>query len=168
MPLNIDIVQILLHMLNFVILAGGLTLLLYKPVQKFMRERKERFEKQAEKNREDAAENERLKAEYEQKLADADAEIAARRAEAEKEIADSAKVYLDGAKERASAIIENAEEEAEERKKHILESAQTEIGELVIEASQRLLNESANPERSRELYDEFIRVASEEKPDETL
>ena len=44
MPLNIDFMQILLHMLNFVILAGGLTLLLFKPVKKFMAERKKYFE----------------------------------------------------------------------------------------------------------------------------
>ena len=44
MPLNIDIVQILLHMLNFVILAGGLTLLLFKPVKKFMADRKQYFD----------------------------------------------------------------------------------------------------------------------------
>ena len=36
MPLNIDFVQILLHLLNFVILAGGLTLLLFNPVKKFI------------------------------------------------------------------------------------------------------------------------------------
>ena len=33
MPLNIDIVQVLLHMLNFVILAGDLTLILFNPVR---------------------------------------------------------------------------------------------------------------------------------------
>ena len=32
MPLNIDFLQVLLHMLNFVILAGGLTFLLFKPI----------------------------------------------------------------------------------------------------------------------------------------
>ena len=31
-PLNIDFQQILLHLLNFAILGGGLYLLLYKPV----------------------------------------------------------------------------------------------------------------------------------------
>ena len=34
LPLNIDIQQILLHMLNFVILAGGLYFILYAPVKK--------------------------------------------------------------------------------------------------------------------------------------
>ena len=32
-PLNIDFQQILLHLLNFAILGGGLYLLLYKPVK---------------------------------------------------------------------------------------------------------------------------------------
>ena len=40
MPLNIDWQQILLHLLNFVILAGGLYFLLYKPVKNFMLARK--------------------------------------------------------------------------------------------------------------------------------
>ena len=40
LPLNIDVVQILLHMLNFVILAGVLGLLVYKPAAKFLSERR--------------------------------------------------------------------------------------------------------------------------------
>ena len=38
-PLNIDWQQILLHVLNFVILFGGLYFLLYKPVKNFMAKR---------------------------------------------------------------------------------------------------------------------------------
>ena len=45
MPLNIDWQQILLHLLNFVILFAGLWLLLYKPVRKFMQNRREHYEK---------------------------------------------------------------------------------------------------------------------------
>ena len=39
MPLNIDWQQILLHLLNFAILAGGLYFLLYAPVKSFMAKR---------------------------------------------------------------------------------------------------------------------------------
>lgn len=35
-PLNIDWQQILLHFFNFSILVGGLYLLLFKPVKRFM------------------------------------------------------------------------------------------------------------------------------------
>ena len=159
MPLNIDFLQILLHMLNFVILAGGLSLLLYKPVNRFLEQRSEHFATLEKKNRELAVENERLRAEYEQKLQDADMEIAERKKKAEKEWADISAQYIREAKEKAAAIIRAAEEEAEERREHILESAQTELGELVVAATQKLLSDTVTPERNSALYDEFIRLA---------
>ena len=166
MPLNIDFLQVLLHMLNFVILAGGLTLLLFKPVNKFLSERREHFEKLATENEEKAKENERLKAEYEKKLQDADLQIAEMRQQAEKETADAAKAYLNDAKEKASELMVAAEKEAEERKEHILDSAQTEIEELVLSATQKLLGDTVTPERNSALYDEFIRRADKTVTDE--
>lgn len=159
MPLNIDFLQILLHMLNFVILAGGLTFLLFKPVNRFLEQRREQFAEAEKKNRELAEESERLRAEYEQKLRDADAEIFERKKNAEKEWADISTRYINDAKEKADAIILAAEQEAEDRKEHILESAQTEIGELVVSATQKLLSDTVTPERNSALYDEFIRLA---------
>ena len=58
MPLNIDWQQILLHLLNFAILAGGLYFLLYKPVKDFMAKREQYYKdlgEAAEKDRADAA-----------------------------------------------------------------------------------------------------------------
>ncbi len=161
LPLNIDFMQVLLHMLNFVILAGGLSLLLFKPVNKFLDERKAHYEDLEKKNRDDAEKNASLKAEYEQKLADAEQEIAEKREKAEKEMTDAAKLCISEAKEKANLIISAAESEAETRKEHILDSAQTEIGELVISATQKLLSDTVTPERNSALYDEFIRLADE-------
>ena len=157
MPLNIDIVQVLLHMLNFVILAGGLTLLLFRPVRKFMDERRKAFEEREEKNRANAEENERLKAEYEEKLHALEAETVAARRQAELDAAEVAKGYIESSRAEAAAIIAKAEEDAEKRRTQILDSAQTEIGELVIGAAQKLLGETATPERTQELYDAFLR-----------
>ena len=159
LPLNIDIVQILLHMLNFVILAGGLTFLLFKPVSKFLEERKEYFANIAKENEEKAAANEQLKAEYEKKLADAEVTIEQMQADARKKTAEEAKAYIDDAKEKAAAVLKTAEEEAEQRRKQILDSAQTEIGELVIEATQKLICEASTPEKNKALYDEFLKCA---------
>ena len=159
MPLNIDIVQILLHMLNFIILAGGLTLLLFKPVVKFLDERKAHYEELEKDIAARTGENEKLKAEYEERLKSAEAEIAAKQAEADKKSAAAVKEAVDSANEKARAIIAAAEEEAEQRRGQILDSAQTEIGELVIEATQKLIGASADAKQSRALYDEFIRQA---------
>ena len=165
MPLNIDIVQILLHMLNFVILAGGLTLILYKPVCKFLDERHAHFENLEKENAEKAAENERLKEEYEKKIADSEIEISELRHAAEKEAAEKTKAYIEAAREQADGIIAAAEEDAERRKVQILESTQTEMEELVIEATQKILTGSASEEHTRNLYDEFIRNADKLQPE---
>ena len=160
-PLNIDITQILLHLLNFVILAGALTLILYKPVKKFIDERRAHYEKLEQDNEEAAKRCEELKKEYEEKLKEADVIVAERQREAEREIAKNAGRYVEEAQKKAEAIVKAAEEEAEARKEHILESAQTEIGELVISATQKLMNRTADPAADTALYDEFIRTANE-------
>ena len=157
MPLNIDFLQVLLHLLNFVILAGGLTFLVYRPVLRFIDERRERIEKAEKKNAENAKENEALRAEYEEKLSAAGKEAAELSERAGKEAAAAAAETIRRAE--AADIIRVAEAEAEERKKHILDSAQAEIGELVVSATQKLLSGTVTPERNTALYDEFVRLA---------
>ena len=159
MPLNIDLLQILLHAFNFLILAGGLTLILFKPVEKFLNERKEYYENAEKEITEAREQNEKLKEEYETKLKEAKEQIAEMRISAEKEIADISKASLEKAKETAKLIVATAEKEAEDRKEQILDSAQTEIGELVVSATQKLLSDTVTPERNSALYDEFIRLA---------
>ena len=168
LPLNIDILQILLHMLNFVILAGGLTFLLYKPVVKFMEERRRQFAEQEAENKAKAEENEKLREEYEKKICLADIEVSERKKLLEKEYAEISAEYIKDAKEKATAIINAAELEAEDRKEHILESVQTEIGELVVSATQKLLSNTVTPERNSALYDEFIRLAENNVNQESL
>ena len=119
MPLNIDFLQVLLHMLNFVILAGGLTFLLFKPINKFLENRKAHFEKLERDNAESAETNAKAKAEYEQKLSNAEAEIAEMKQNAEKDMASAAEGYINDAKDKASTLLKAAETEAENRKQHM-------------------------------------------------
>ena len=76
MPLNIDWQQILLHLLNFLILAVGLYLLLYKPVKAFMKKREDSYAEREKKTEEALRGAEKSRSEYEDKLARADEEIA--------------------------------------------------------------------------------------------
>ena len=161
--LGIDIVQILLHMLNFVILAGGLILLLYKPVTKFLDDRRAHFEALEAQSAAAKAESDRLQEAYATRIHDAETEIAALKQKAERDGAAIAKSYIDAAKEKSAAIVSAAEQAAEMRRAQILDSAQTEIGELVLEATQKLLSGTADPARTGALYDEFLRRAEAEK-----
>ena len=168
MPLNIDILQILLHALNFLILAGGLVLILFKPVEKFLNGRKEYYENAEKEINESREQNEKLKEQYEIKLKEANEQITEMRISAEKEIADISKASLEKAKETAKLIVAAAEKEAENRKEQILDSAQTEIGELVVSATQKLLSDTVTPERNSALYDEFIRLADKTVADKRV
>ena len=161
--LGIDIVQILLHMLNFVILAGGLILLLYKPVTKFLDDRRAHFEALEAQSAAAREESDRLQEAYATRIHDAETEIAALKQKAERDGAAIAKSYIDAAKEKSAAIVSAAEQAAEMRRAQILDSAQTEIGELVLEATQKLLSGTADPARTGALYDEFLRRAEAEK-----
>ena len=72
MPLNIDWQQILLHLLNFAILAFGLYLLLYNPIKKFMKKREDEYRERDEKTRNALAEAEEKAGEYARRIAESD------------------------------------------------------------------------------------------------
>ena len=76
MPLNINLQQILLHALNFVILFGAMYFLLYKPVKSFMDSRKAHYEKMDEDAKAVLAEAEKTKAANEPQHKNADDDIA--------------------------------------------------------------------------------------------
>ena len=77
-PLNIDWQQILLHLFNFSILAGGLYLLLYRPIQDFMKKREEHYREIDRQAEEAKAQADRLQQEYQEKLSAVSAELACR------------------------------------------------------------------------------------------
>ena len=85
--LGIDIVQILLHMLNFVILAGGLIFLLYKPVTKFLEDRRAHFEALEAQSAAAKEESDRLQKAYATRIQDAEVEIASLKQKAERDAA---------------------------------------------------------------------------------
>ena len=141
-PLNINWQQILLHLFNFIILAGGLYILLYKPVKNFMQKREDYYREidDAAKAKLNAAEN--AKTEYAEKLKDVQKEIdgikSAAAAEADKT-----------AKERIAA--------AENEKNKILLEANSEIENMVSAAIDKVLSP-----KSGNSIDEFLDAVRKE------
>lgn len=157
MPLNIDLQQILLHLLNFVILFAGLWLLLYKPVRNFMQKRKSEYEKQDADAQKKLDEAERLRAQYEQKLADEDAEIGQKRAELGKEMDAYAASCKRAAQEEAERILQKAQEDARREKEKSVREARSEIINLAAEATEKLaLGETSKA------YDKFLDAVNDE------
>lgn len=156
-PLNIDIQQIFLHLLNFTLLLAGLYFLLYEPVKKFMNKRQTYYEdldRQAEDKLEEAR---RVRDSYEEKLAGAEEEIRQRSETAQKAAAAQAQLQLQEAKEEAAHILTKARAEAHAEQERILSEARGQISDMVALAAERLVlpNTSA-------AYDQFLAAAGED------
>ena len=138
-PLNIDWQQILLHLFNFAILAGGLYFLLYKPVKNFMDKRiayYQGIEREATDKIKQAREHEE---EYRKRLEMADLEIGRKKAQASQDAEKLAEITLDEARKQKEKILQEAKEEGRREKEKILQEAKEEIVELAMAATVKML-----------------------------
>ena len=160
MPLNIDWQQILLHMLNFVILAGGLYFILYKPVKSFMAKREQHYKEMndaAEANRAEAA---ALRKATQEKYDAAVDEVIRMRTKASDEIEAEKQRLLGEARAEARRILETAGKTAEMRSKKALADANDELRALAMEAVEKLLINDGSA------LDKFLDAAESEQRDE--
>lgn len=154
MPLNIDWQQILLHALNLSLLVGGLYALLFKPVKHYLDARSEKVETAAQDAAARQAEADRMCAEYETKLQNIDEEIRNRRSVAAAEAEKDAAKLLKSAREQAEQIVTQAKETAAREEKRIVRDAQSEITELSLEATRKLVDCPVS-----DVYDQFLNSA---------
>lgn len=146
-PLNIDWQQILLHLLNFVILAGGLYLLLYKPVKTFMEKRQQYYQEQDAKAAKTLADAEKTAAEVRQQLKNADADAAAK-------LAAAMQRQLSDARAQAEQILADAHAAAQREHDKLLSDAQKELKDLAVTATEKLVLQSDG-----DAFDQFLDAA---------
>ena len=160
MPLNIDWQQILLHLLNFAILAGGLYFLLYKPVKSFMAKREQHSKEMDESAANDRKEAAALRRSAQEKYDAAADEIVQMRTKASDEIEAEKQRLLGDARAEARRILETAGKTAEMRSKKALADSNDEIRAIALEAVQKLLINDGNA------LDKFLDAAESEQRDE--
>ncbi|MBR4425347.1 MAG: hypothetical protein IKS66_05325 [Oscillospiraceae bacterium] len=161
LPLNIDWQQILLHLLNFVLLSGGLYFLLYRPIQSFLAQREQRYtEREAESVRL-RTEAEAMRDEYADKLRRADAEIAARREQIERAAEQEAQLQLQQAQAQVKLILSRAETVSESRRSETVRDLHREAAALAMEAVKHLVLTDGE-----QALDRFLDAAESESEDE--
>ena len=138
-PLNIDWQQILLHLLNFAILAGGLYLLLFKPVKAFMEKRESYYQNMDSEAKQKLQDAEALKDSYTRQLDSAAQEIAQKKADAQRAIEGSRSEQLRAAKDEADRILQAARANTEREHDKMLRDAQKEMADLAVTAAEKLL-----------------------------
>ena len=152
-PLNIDWQQILLHLFNFAILAGGLYLLLYRPVKEFMEGRQAHYEQLHQQAEQDRTQAQRLKEEYQAQMDGADAQIAQRRKDAEQELEQLRLQRTAEVQREAEDILDRAREGAQRERKELLDKASRELVDAAVAAAEQIaLNGEGDP------YQQFLRL----------
>ena len=132
LPLNIDLRQILLHMLNFVLLSGGLYFILYKPIKDFMEKRRKLYEDMDDEARVKLEKADELKREYEERLVRADEEIKKSRESVELQANSDAAAIIENAQKEAEDILAKSKKQAEYESKEALRRANREISDITV------------------------------------
>lgn len=161
MPLNIDIQQILLHMLNFVILFAVLYFVLYKPVKNFMDRRDEDFNEKNDRANRAMEEADSAKSAYEEKLSGIEDEIKSLREDARKKGVEEADAIREQARREANEILEDARRKAEQAKTAAVRSADNQIRAIAEQAAEKLVIES-----TAQAYENFIETVNRPAPEE--
>jgi len=153
-PLNIDIQQICLHLLNVAILIFGLYMLLYKPVKDFMEKREAYYRDLNEQANAKLAEAEQTRSACQARLDKVDEELDQHRKEAVEELQVLTARKKREAEQQAETILSHARQEAQREREKILEEARSEVSEMAVAAVEKLMNQSVSG-----VYDAFLDAA---------
>lgn len=153
-PLNIDWQQILLHLFNFAILAGGLYLLLYRPVKQFMEQRQAYYQNIHQEAQQVKEQADQMKAEYQEKMSQVEKAIAQRQADAEQELEQLRSQQVADAKQEAEEILAKAQENAQREKAEMISKASKELVDIAVTAAEKIaLGADGDP------YEQFLTLA---------
>lgn len=156
LPLNIDWRQILLHLFNFIILAGGLYFLLYKPVKAFMKKREDYYAEMDASAKKALSDAEEEKKKYVDQLNGVKKEISDMKAAAVRDADMLAKDKIAAAEKEKDRIISEAVAAAEAQKDKILLEATSEIEGIVSAAIDKTIKKSGNS------VDDFLETVRKE------
>lgn len=137
-PLNIDWQQIVLHLFNFVILAGGLYILLYKPVKAFMNKREAYYQGLSDAAKAELDRAGTLKKSLDEKWNAAEDEIRQQKAAAAVRLEQEQQQSMEETRKECEGLLQKAKEAAETEKQRILEEARGEAALLAVSAIEKL------------------------------
>ncbi len=150
MPLNINWLQILLHLFNFLILFLILYLTVYEPVFKFMQKRRDKYQAMQDEAAEFKAQKAKLEAEYAQQHALVQAKLAEDKAQAQKDLEAAKAQVLQEAKEEAEKILAQARKDAQMDRDKLMHTAQHELRNLVVNSRKAMAS------RDMDSYEQFL------------
>lgn len=159
--LSVDLWNIIFTVVNLLVLTILVRLILFKPVNKIIEQRRAEEDSRLEEARKKTQEADDLKVQYEQSLAGIDDLRDNTVREAKKTANVEYQRIVEDAKDEAETIRQNAVSAANVQKEQIINSAKKDIADIVKSAAQKAVAGSSGAQVDEALYDEFIKKAGE-------
>jgi F-type H+-transporting ATPase subunit b len=140
------------QIVNFLILFGLLTVLMWKPAKKRLDERQAMLQKQVEDTEAAATQLEKVGEEREKLLAEARKEAEGIVAQAHERV----EAIKNEASQEAKEILKKAQVDAKEEEMRLLKGVRDQVAVLAMAATQKLVGEALDEKRQRALIDEFF------------
>jgi F-type H+-transporting ATPase subunit b len=154
--LGINLGFLISQIVNFTLMVVLLTILLYKPIQRLLAERRDRIARSMADVDEARAAAARAQQDYDARIAEAQRkaqEIIGQAAQAGEKV--RAEIEAEARRE-AEVIRQKAHEEAAAEKARVLSEVQSQIASISMTAAERVLGRAVDPKAQRELVDQVI------------
>ncbi len=154
--LGLDWKSILFYVGNFIILVVILALVLYKPVKKMLKNKRESLDKVYDENEKLKAESEKLHEEYEKKEQALQTESARISADVAENAQARADEIVEQAQEQAKAIVDAAKKEALCQKEQLKTEYRDDVNELAVNIAQKLLERELSEKDNSQLIEQAL------------
>ncbi|MGI5900016.1 MAG: ATP synthase F0 subunit B [Christensenellales bacterium] len=158
--MEFNLVDILQHVLNIVVLYIILRALVYKPVREYMKKRQENLDKQRLEISEGQSEVMDLKAKYEQSLSGAKAEAEGKVREGVLRADIAAKEIIEKSEKDARAILAEAKEQAALEQARLEGTLKSEVADLALELASKILEREVSAADNRAVIEQFFKGLS--------
>jgi F-type H+-transporting ATPase subunit b len=154
--MNIQLAQIVFQIINFSVVAGALTYLLYKPIQKILDERSHRIAEADQAAQKALLEKQNIDDLKKQSKKEAEKEAATILATAKEDAQKRNEELLHKAQEHAKAEILKFQNEWQSEKKELVKELKQQFADAVIATAEKVLNEKLDSKSHSKLIDQEL------------
>lgn len=154
--LGLDWKSLLFYLGNLVILLVILALVLYKPVKKMLKSKRDKLNGMYEENEKLKTESEKLQADYDQKVEQLQTESARISAEVAENAQSRADAIVEEAQVQAKAIVDAAKKDALYQKEQLKAEYRDSVNELAVSIAQKLLEREITNADNSDLIEQAL------------
>ncbi|MDE6294017.1 MAG: ATP synthase F0 subunit B [Clostridiales bacterium] len=153
---GLDWKSMLFYVVNFLILLAVMIGLLYKPVKKMLKAKRESLDKVYDENEKLKAESEKNSAEYAQKVEELKLESARAAATAAEAAQQKADAILAEAQEQAKAIVDAAKKESATQMEQLKGEYRDSVNNLAVQVAEKLLEREITESDNNALIEQVL------------